>query len=752
LTASTIAKLSSGAWRRKLLLQTSLSFITLSLTIHAAAAQQAPNSIELPQVNVSASTNIRAYAANSNFHVKNAQLGPLGSKPILKTPQSVTVIPQDLLVNTQTSTVNQALSYLPSVEIRDQQGIEVSRPQALGFESSIAQNTRLDGLNVIGTSAIATENLSGIEVLNGLGGALYGPESPSGVFNYMLAQPTQKPLVRLIEGFQSSGIFTEQGDFGGTTADGKIGYRLNIVQSNGESYAPGSNTDRTLGSVLFDFHPDDSTTIETYYSHYATAATGLPGEILYDGGSLGKSSNTNTMLPPAMNPAKSGMAQPGAGTDLVSDTGLVKLTHQINPNWSFEVGGLYENATRNLDGISNDFTNNLGDYEVQQDFTAVSDFKIASNEAYLNGRVTLFGMENDLSFGTNGFILTEYNPRNPDFVQTLGTSSLADPINFPGEPVPSTDGQYKSAALTEQSIITADEVNLNDRWAVQGVLNTSFLSSRSWGVTGKQTSADSANGALSPTVSLIYTPSPVLTAYATYAEAVEQSDEAPASTTGTDTVSNASGYLSPYHDSEYEIGAKYALTPSLLLTVDGFRITRPYAANVFTNATASTFQVVGQQRNYGIETFAQGDVTPALSVFGGVTYIDAQLMNTGVASTNGKLIIGVPHFKTDIAVDYHPAFMDGFAVTGAVHYEGARAATNTNNSMAPAYATLDLGARYTTMFMNHHMTARVQVLNVTNTFYYVSIADGASIVGANGANVAYLGAPRTLMASLEFDY
>ena len=50
------------------------------------------------------------------------------------------------------------------------------------------------------------------------------------------------------------------------------------------------------------------------------------------------------------------------------------------------------------------------------------------------------------------------------------------------------------------------------------------------------------------------------------------------------------------------------------------------------------------------------------------------------------------------------------------------------------------------------MTARFQVLNVTDKSYYVSIADGASIVGSNGANVAYLGAPRTFLASLEFDY
>src|SRR6202007_150515 len=167
------------------------------------------------------------------------------------------------------------------------------------------------------------------------------------------------------------------------------------------------------------FHPDDNTTIETYYSHYATEATGLPGSVVYDGASTG--SGKNAILPPAVNPAKSGLAQPGAGPDLVTDTGLVKVTHQINQNWNFEIGGLYQNAVRNLYGITNTFTNNYGDYTVTKNFTAVADFKIASNEAYLNGRVTLFGMENDLSFGTNGFVLGEYSPRNANFAYELGT-------------------------------------------------------------------------------------------------------------------------------------------------------------------------------------------------------------------------------------------------------------------------------------------------------------------------------------------
>jgi len=720
--------------RKPVYYATALSGTLLGMMAQASAqqTQDKPVSITIPVVKVNAPRT--GYATSANFKASNANLGPLGTRPILKTPASITVVPKDLIVNLQVHTVNDALNYLPSVEIRDQQGFEVSRPQSRGFQSSIVQNTRLDGLNIIGTTAIATENLSGIEVLNGMGGALYGPESPAGVFNYMLAQPTKKPLVRLIEEFTSNGAFTEQGDFSGTTADGKIGYRLNVVQSNGESYVAKSSTDRTLGSVLFDFHPTDDTTIETYYSHYATSAYGLPGSIVYDNGK-------STVLPKAMDPTKLGYGQPGAGTDLVTDTGLLKLTHKFNENWTLEVGGLYQNAIRNLWGITNTFTDNLGDYTTTKNFTAIPHFAIASNEAALNGRVWVFGMEHDVTFATNGFYNWQYSSRN-SISTVLGKANVNDPIIYAEKPIPLTGGQYESAYLFNQSIITGDTVHFTDKWALQGVLNASFLSSKSYAASGKTNSSNSVTGALSPMGSLIYTPTQKLTAYATVADSVEQGEQAP---TGT---ANANEILSAYRDYEYEIGAKYAVTPRLLLTLDGFRMTRPLAN---TNATTNIFSVVGTQRNYGIELFAQGDVTREVSVLGGVTYIDARLQNTGVVATNDQLVVGVPRYKVDMAVDYHPEFLYGLAGTAAVHYESARAATNTNNSFAPEYATLDLGVRYTTPFFGHALTGRFEVTNVTDTHYYVSVADG-NIVGSPGANTAYLGAPRTFLASLEFDY
>ncbi len=674
-------------------------------------------------------------ATNPQYNTETVNLGPLGNRKLLDTPFSVTTIPQDLIENLQLKTVTDTLRYLPSVEVRDQQGFEVSRPQSRGFQGSIVQATRLDGLNIIGTTAIPAENLSGIQVLNGLAGSLYGPATPAGVFNYVLKRPTDAPFASYTQGFDSNSVFTENIDAGGRTPDGTVGYRFNVVHGQGESYVPESYTDRTLASGALDFHIDDHTVVETDFSHYETNTTGLPGSIVYFG------KPNYPVLPAAVNPAPPGYGQPGAGADLITNTGLVKIKHEINNDWNFEIGGLYQDAVRNLFGITNTLTDNSGDYSVVKNFTAVPHFTVASNTASLNGRFDLFGFRNELTIGTNGFFNGQYSYVNSIAVP-LGTSNLADPAVLPTQPTPNNGGEYKSAILSNQTIVTGDTFHFNDQWAVQAVASTSFLHSESFSSTGAVTSHNDTDGVVSPTVSLIYKPVPKLTTYATFADSVEQGEQAPALT------ANVNQFLAPYHDQEYEVGTKYAFTPGLLATFALFHMTRPLAA---TDPVSNIFEVVGTQRNNGAEFFLQGAISPDLSVFGGVTYIDARLQNTGDASTNDKLVVGVPLVKSDIAVDYHAAFLQGFALTGAFHAEGERAATNTNNSYAPPYATFDIGIRVSRTFDKRTITARFQVLNVGNVFYYSSIADG-NIVGSPGANTAYLGTPRTYMASIEMDF
>jgi len=707
-----------------------VSLVAIAVSSSTAALAQ---SVDTPISNTGeiVVTADRGYAEQPVFSVRNAAMGPLGDRLMLDTPASVTTVPEDLIVNSQARSVNDILRYLPSVEVRDQQGFEVSRPQSRGFQSSIVQDTRLDGLNVIGTTAIASEDLAGVQVLNGLASALYGPQAPAGVFTYQLKRPTADTLYRVIGSFDSQGIYSGQVDASATT--GPIGYRFNFVHGQGEGYVDGSAINRTLIAGDFDIHVDDRTVIEADLSHYETKGYGLPGSIVYFGGGL-------TVLPKAIDPTRVGYGQPNAGVDLSTNTGLAKLKHDFGGGWHFEVGGLYQNANRGLYGITNTLTDNVGNYTVTKNFNAVPRFTVASNSASLTGSARLFGLVNDLALGTNGFVNGQYTYNNSIAV-TLGAGNLANPTVLSTKATPASGGEYKSGRLFVQSIVVGDTVHIDDRLALQGTLSTSFLSSKSWSKTGAVTSSDTRNGVLSPTVSLTYKPMPAVSLYATYANSIEQGETAP---TGT---ANANQILSPYRDEEYEAGAKYQIMPGFLITAAGFRMTRPLATS---STLTNIFAVVGTQRNWGGELFGQGAVTPALSLFGGVTYIDARLIGSGVVATNDKRVVGVPHFKSDVTADLHPAFAGGFALTGTVHYESDRAATNINNSFAPSYATVDLGLRYNAGWGGHHETVRLNVINIADKQYYSSIADG-NIVGSPGANTAYSGAPRTVMASLEFD-
>ncbi len=687
------------------------------------------------EVTVTAERAVQSYQPPEQVSV-----GPLGDKALADTPTVITVAPGDLILNLQSKTVNDTLRYLPSVQVRNQQGYEVSRPQARGFQGSVAQNTRVDGLSIVGTSATAAEMLDSVEVMNGLSGALYGPATPAGVFNYQLKRPTAGPTVQFTESYDSNSVFTEHLDAGGRFGpDDRFGLRLNAAKGDGQSWTDYSYEHRTLAGVAGDYHFDSKTVVELNYVYYDTNITGLPGSIVYNG--ISSKSGTSSFLPLGLDPTRAGYGQSGAGADLITNLGEFKVKHQISDNWSFEFGGLYQDAVRNLFGITNTLTNDKGDYTVTKNFTAVPHFTIGSNEAALNGHVLLGGMMNDVTLATNGFINGQYNYRN-SIQTTLGTGNLANPPILPGKPLPATGGQYEAGVLNNQTLILGDTLHITPQIAVQGVVSDAFFSSKSWNNKDVVTGSNTENGAWSGTASLIYKPVDKVTGYFTYSNSIEQGEQAAANNV------NASQFLAPYHDVMYEAGVKYAPAPQLLVTLDGFRMTRPFAQ---TNPSNNVFQVIGEQRNTGVELFVQGAVTRDLSLFGGATYIDAKLFGSVLPNVNGKWVVGVPEFKGDVAADYHPGVLQGAALTAAIHAESQRAATNTNNSFAPAYTTFDLGARYTLPVYGKPTTLRFQVLNISNVRYYSSIADG-TIVGSPGANTAYMAPPRTFQASVEVNF
>ncbi|CAH2601725.1 TonB-dependent siderophore receptor [Rhodovastum atsumiense] len=664
--------------------------------------------------------------AGDGYRRARVDLGPLGNRPKLETPYSIQDISSPMMEAVGARTLSEAIRYFPSAQIEARGGLDVGRPQSRGFQGDIVQNTRMDGLNVFGVTAYPMEQLEAVELLQGLSGALYGPAAPAGTFNYILKRPTEEPLRKLSLGFDSAGIGTVHTDVGGQVA--RFGYRLNGLIADGTGYVGGSHLRREMVSGNFDLHVSDATTLELNASHYLQIANGYPGSFSY---------SQTTPLPAALDPTKVGYGQSFAGQQLETNIVSTRLRHSFSDDWSVTGGGLHQEATRILYGVTNTLASNARTYTSSISTNMSGTTTVDSMLLYLNGRVRGLGLTHDLMLGSNGFQQTQFTPRYTRSY-TLGSASLYAPTVFNPPAWLDVGPKYRSGQNRQFSLIAGDTITFTERWSVLAAFSQDWLQGASWDTSGTKTSGYHQNG-ISPTASLMFRPLPDMMLYFTYADSLQKGDTAP-----TSGVANAGEILPPYRSEQFELGWK-ARMAAVDLAAALFRMTRPFAYT----GSDNVFREQGTQVNYGLELSAKGNPVEDLTVFGGVTLLDPELTDTVSPATSGKLVVGVPRIQANLYTEYRVPALPGLALEMNLHHTGRRAANDTNTTWADAYTTLDLGARYATDLWGRDVTWRLGVKNLFDERYWVSVFP-SSINGTNAGNAsAFLGAPRTVWAALQ---
>ncbi|MFT8932180.1 MAG: TonB-dependent receptor [Acetobacter syzygii] len=704
-----------------------------------------------------------ADGTGAKYMNKIVYLGPLGNRDTLDTPYSVMGVPHDVVVNQQIRNINDMAQYLPSVQLEIRGDPNTSRPQSRGFEADVVSNSRLDGLNVVSTTPYPAEWVDNLQVLNGLAGAMYGPENPAGVFEYTLKRPTDRRTERLSVGVDSIGTPTVNGDVSGRLGkNGWFGYRLNMLHANGTAYAPGSWIRREMVSADFDIHLDDKTVIELDASHYTYAARGLaPGfgiPAAGVGGALPEAPDLSNRLAPDW-----------SGYNMETNTFLAKIKHEINKDWSFTLGGLYQDAMRQSFGITDTLSATEGTHgiysAVAKAATSANDFRVGSNMAYFNGRVYTGPVKHDLVIGTNGYMMGNYNPVGvsgivPKAGLPLGTYSMYGAAPTNGTQPYYSKKDYKSSSVMSQSFIIGDTIKINKHWSVMGTLAWSWINQKS------RSSATSAvrqlpqtNAAFSPTASLLYKPTQNQTLYFTYGRSVEAGPVA----TNSNNISNPNAALPVGHSEEYEVGYKFRYQ-KMQFNIAGFRMTSQYAmptpaanSSCIAGSNCLTYGYYGTQRNYGVEAQISGEVLPNLSVLAGMTWLDAELVGSQIAAYNHKQIVGAAPLQANLLLDYRlPAtlgsFASGWAFNANVHYMGNRAANITNTLHTGSYTTLDLGTRYAFHVTKFPWVARFGVSNATNERYWASVYTGAPAGTSGAGSTLYAGLPRVYHFTLSMEF
>jgi catecholate siderophore receptor len=201
--------------------------------------------------------------------------------------------------------------------------------------------------------------------------------------------------------------------------------------------------------------------------------------------------------------------------------------------------------------------------------------------------------------------------------------------------------------------------------------------------------------------------------------------------------------LDPERNRNLELGAKWAVADNhLLLTAALFR-TEKSNARVTTGAgSTAVTNLEGEQRVDGLELGVAGNPHPRLSLFGGFTWLDTEVVSSPVATQVGQALPNVAERSFSLQARWQ--WTERLAVGAtAIHASeingGTVVATQTE---IPSFWRGDLFAEYD---VNDNLSLRLNVLNATDEVYYDTLYRSAT-------PFVYIAPGRSAFATLEYRY
>lgn len=649
----------------------------------------------------------------------------LPNKRVLDTPFSVNSLGSELLRDQQAISFTDVVRNDPSIVLAFPQYDDTINLR--GFYQNVLYR---EGLPTSAQVRAPFQNKDRIDVFKGLSGFRFGFNSPGGVVNFVVKRPTEELAALALAGGDEHGSYFGQLDVGGRFGpDKQFGARLNLFANEIDSFRNNVDGRQRLYSGIADWRVTSALTVEVEYERFESAAD-APAITFGDtfGGDVARARALLPLLQPEMT-----SAQPWIFEDRAQELVRIGASYAFAPNWTARLSGhavraaVPYNSTTVYD-LQADGTYTLGIYTIpvfDQDYDALS--------ATLDGRIDPFGVRADLSFG---YVLDDRTASYPtgyffrDVSDYLG--GTIRPNLFTGETVPGrlpasgTPGSFGGAyASTRHTGFANATVHVSER--LQLMAGLTYAKLRAYNPdTGAETFDDDA---FSPVAGLLWKPSSRTSAYVSYATGLEEGATPP---------QTAGNYrpepFPPIKSEQVEVGVKHELGRGALLTLAAFQIDQGLA---YVNGD-NLFVQDGIQRHRGVELTVLGQMTPALRLAGGVTYLDAKVAEA--AENVGKQVPGIGAWRYSLFADWRTPFSDDLFLTGGVQGDSAKFVTFANDFALPGYTIFDLGARYRFAIGASRLTARVGVQNLFDKRYFESV----DVYGSMN-----FGQTRTARASLE---
>ena len=703
--------------RRLLLPMLAVPAIACHITASASDESTTPLALEEMQVTASAE---RADGPVQGYRATRSASATRTDTAIHETPQSISVVPAQVVEDIGATRLEDALDYAGGVERGNNFGGQgLTEFLVRGFSTQEFYRNGF-AVNRGYPNMPDASTLERIEVLRGPASMLYGRGDPGGTFNIVSKQPQAERRTVLGSQVNTDGLRRGTLDTTGALDDSAaFTYRLNLVAEGSDSFRDHVESERyNIAPVLrWQLSDDTALILEGDYMHnrhpldrgvtrYPNQAGDLPRDRFLGEESAGKLTNQNA-------------------------TTQLRLEHQLDSQWMLRGGVQYLDGSLDGGAVENNGLAADGRTVGRNYSERWLNWNDLAVQANLEGHFDAAGLAHTLLLGVE---FDEYN-YDSQIDRSGGATSdfpldLYDPIY--GKPLPALTRTttYDDENLKSYAFFLQDQVALTERLTAQVGARLERFEQRYENKLTPAGSWDQAHNAVSPRFGLIYDLTDALAVYANTSRSFKPNR-------GADRSSQA---FDPEKGIAHEVGIKYDLPEhDLSVTAALFHITKE---NVLTSDPLdSNYQVAaGEARSRGFDISVAGNITPQWRVIGGYAYVDAEVTeSSSVSMPVGTRLANVPRHSFNLLDTYEFADgpLAGLGVGMGVKYVGNRKGSATNSAFEmDAYTTVDLLAYYP-------LTERVRLnLNLNNLF------DEEYEERAWGNIWAYPGAPRTLQAGI----
>lgn len=655
-----------------------------------------------------------------SYSVFDASTATKTETPILEIPQSIQVIPQQIIRDLQAVSLGEVLENISGIQDSgtDRTGL-TSKYTVRGFPLDKLSNFYKNGRPFVFSVPPPNEVLERVEFLKGPASVLYGQSEPGGIVNMVLKKPTaqQQTIVNLQGGTYD--YYRAHVDTGGPLTD-SAGYRVNVSHTDSDTFRDFHQFTQSVAAVALSWDPSPNFQFSLNGQYQLREQPADSGLAAGPGGTAGQNNR------PLKVKISRFLNEPWTNVDAETREIGYDLKYLFSNHWQLRHSGnaqwQYTDELRaDPQSVQNDggVTKTLRDREI--------DRRTVYAEASLLGEYDIGNVNHKLLFGADYVeSISGFTEANPD-VQSIRSSdfNVFDPVYTDAPPDSLGDEIFLLSRNTlDQTGLYYQGQHGYDDWVhlLLGVRYDTFLNKleRSGIFNNNFVLLDQDLSDVSYRTGVLLEPWEDTSLFVSYSQSFRPNIDP-----------FAQEILDPQQGEQWELGIKMALLDGFLMTtLTAFDLTKTNV--IIVNPVSQTLSIAGERVARGIELDVIGELAPGWNTVINYAYLDAEITKgdprplgtpgrpASVDDITGKTPPNSPSHSARLWLTYQFQSPDllGWRVGAGGFARSQVQATNDNDLQLPGFGRLDAMIGWSGSLYGNDVDAQINVKNVLNKVYY----------------------------------